>query len=627
HVVTTFGAMALFCLVLARVVGLVRVVEEGRERLRHQAMHDGLTGLANRTYFAQRVEEELARAGGDSQVAVLFVDLDDFKTVNDSLGHAAGDALLTVVAERLRTCVRRGDVVARLGGDEFAVLLGDVRATGEVVHVAERILGVLGAPVPIGDREVLVAASVGVALSSTSDQAPVAGDTEGLLRGADVAMYLAKSKGKGRYEFFEQQMYDEMVDRLELKADLGMALERDELEIFYQPIVDLGGGIASVEALLRWHHPQRGTVPPVQFIPLAEETGLIVPIGRWVLNQACAQAQRWQQDRHGESPLGLSVNLSVRQLHDDKLVDDVADALSASGLAPQLLTVEITESVLMSDGEATLARLDRIKRLGVQIAIDDFGTGYSSLSYLQRFPVDVIKIDRSFVSALGVADETRSSALIRSVVDLSQALQLVTVAEGIEDDCQLAALEALNCRRGQGYYFSRPVDAATATTLLRTSPGTHTPTRSAAAGARQCADHVVEVYRGASALDQVAADLDELHAALLVPVNARRPWLATWVATHPAYEPWVVVVRRPGDTGIAGAALLAARPAGAGLVVVNLGYGTSNLTVLPARSGSADALRGCRRRAAHVAEPAMVAAPRASARRGSGGVRRRRTAR
>jgi EAL domain-containing protein (putative c-di-GMP-specific phosphodiesterase class I) len=417
-------------------------------------------------------------------------------------------------------------------------------------------------------------------------------DVEGLLRGADVAMYFAKSKGKGRYEFFEQRMNAEMAGQLELSADLQTALERSELFLEYQPIVDLSGGITGVEALLRWRHRQRGLLMPDRFIPLAEETGLIVPIGRWVIREACRQATRWNGMKRGAEPLGISVNLSARQLHDPRLVDDVAQALADTGLEPGLLTLEMTESVLMADDELGRERLERLTRLGVNIAIDDFGMGYSSLSYLQRFPVNVIKIDRSLVRGLSEAGETQSPAIIRSVVDLSSALSLVTVAEGIEDVDQLAALEALGCQRGQGYYFSRPVDAGTLEDLLRRGDsGLGNASRSRAlprtAGATT---YIVEVHREPAALDRVGADLDDLHATLKVPVNARRAWLATWANTHEAFEPWVVVVRRRGSRGIEGAALLAARAEESGLAVVGMGHARSGVTALPARPGAEQAL-------------------------------------
>ncbi len=592
QVVTTGAAMALFLLVLARVAGLVRSVEDSQEQLRYEASHDALTGLANRVLFANSVERAMAlQPDSSSLIAVLFIDLDDFKTVNDSQGHAAGDALLKIVAERLASCLRPTDLAARLGGDEFAVLLRNVSATQDAAEIAERIVTALSHPAMIGDREVLVGASVGIGVQPRQGEGLAQPDVEDLLRGADVAMYLAKSKGKGRYEFFQQAMYDEMVERLELKADLQKALELDELHLVYQPIVDLSGGVTSVEALLRWQHPRLGLVVPDRLIPLAEETGLIVPIGRWVLQRACAHAASWNLDRADEPAVGVSVNLSVRQLHDARLVDHVAAVLSVTSLAPHLLTLEITESVLMMDGEIGRSQLEALKTLGVKVAIDDFGTGYSSLSYLQRFPVDIIKIDRSFIMGLSEPGETRSSALIRSVVDLASALSLTTIAEGIEDDLQLAALEALNCQAGQGYYFSRPVDEDTIAGLLHTADPERTQRAHARTAARTAgAVYVVEAHRGPAALDRVGADLDELHAALSVPINARRAWLDTWARTHETYEPWVIVVRRRGRSGIDGAALLAAMADDAGLVVVGMGHGCSGVTALPARVGAEQAL-------------------------------------
>jgi EAL domain-containing protein (putative c-di-GMP-specific phosphodiesterase class I) len=349
--------------------------------------------------------------------------------------------------------------------------------------------------------------------------------------------------------------------------------------------------VTSVEALLRWQHPRLGLVVPDRFISLAEETGLIVPIGRWVLQRACSQAASWNLERADEPAVGVSVNLSVRQLHDPRLVDFIAAVLRATSLASHLLTLEITESVLMMDGEIGRSRLEALKKLGVKIAIDDFGTGYSSLSYLQRFPVDVIKIDRSFIMGLSEPGETRSSALIRSVVDLASALSLTTVAEGIEDDLQLAALEALNCQAGQGYYFSRPVDADTIASLLHTADPERTELAHARTAARTTGGvYVVEAHRGRAALDRVGADLDELHAELSVPINARRAWLDTWAMTHDTHEPWVIVVRRRGRSGIDGAALLAATTDESGLVVVGMGHGCSGVTALPARAGAEQAL-------------------------------------
>jgi diguanylate cyclase len=581
EVVTTVGAMLLFLLVLGRVMGLVRTIEEGQRRLHHEAMHDGLTGLANRALFGDRLEHTLAqRHDDDHLVSVMFVDLDDFKTVNDTLGHQAGDELLNAVAHRLESCVRAGDTAARLGGDEFAILLPRVANTEEARHVAERILTALREPLHVSDRELLVAASVGIALQAAS-QATV----EELQRGADVAMYLAKSKGKGRYEFFEQSMYDEVIDRLELKADLQTALERDQLELFYQPIVAFDGDIRSVEALLRWHHPTRGTVPPSTFVPLAEETGLIVPIGRWVLRQACAQVRQWQRDGD-EVMLGVSVNLSVRQLHDPRLIDDVADALRESGLPPQALTLEITESVLMQDVELAVSRLARLKQLNVRVAVDDFGTGYSSLSYLQRFPVDTIKIDRSFIQEMSA--EGNSSALVRSVIELAANMSMATVAEGIEDAQQLRLLQEMQCDQVQGFFLSKPVPAASMETIL-TYPALRSGFATRMSSAGQGAMYA-SVVRGAEALDQVGTALDDLHLDLASPITVRRPWLRAWTRAHTSYAPWIVTVQRSGSTQLEAAALLAARTVDGVLTVVAQGHGGGGRTQLPARPGSADTL-------------------------------------
>ncbi|MDX6664366.1 MAG: hypothetical protein QOG68_572, partial [Solirubrobacteraceae bacterium] len=348
----------------------------------HQALHDALTGLPNRALFLDRLEHALARAvRGGNEVAVLFLDLDRFKTVNDSLGHAAGDELLCIVARRIATCMRAADTAARLGGDEFAVLLEDLVSTTEAVRVAERIIESLKEPIEIAGREVYVGASIGIATGNHG--AP------DLLRHADVAMYRAKALGKGRYAMFEEGMQAEVVERLDLEADLQRAIDRDELEVFYQPIITLASGeLAGHEALVRWRHPTRGLMSPVAFIPMAEETGLIGPIGRFVLREACLQAAAWQVI--GGTHLSMNVNLSGRQLEDPALIEEVTAVLRETGLPADRLVLEITETVLMHDTEATIERLRALRALGVRLAVDDFGTGYSSLRYLNRFPLDVL---------------------------------------------------------------------------------------------------------------------------------------------------------------------------------------------------------------------------------------------
>jgi diguanylate cyclase (GGDEF)-like protein/PAS domain S-box-containing protein len=384
--------------------------KELEAQLVHQAFHDGLTGLANRTLFTERVEHALARTGhGD--LAVLFIDLDDFKHVNDSLGHAAGDQLLVAAARRLQGCLRPTDTAARLGGDEFAVLLERVTDAESAAAVAGRVLDTLHQPFGLNGRTIPIKASLGVATGR-----PGADEAEELLRNADVAMYAAKAGGKDRYELFRPDMHEDMLQRLELEAELRHVADRDQLVLHYQPIVELvSGRITRLEALVRWDHPTKGLLTPPAFIPLAEEQGLIGPIGDWVLLQACLQARRWQDQFPDAPPLSVHVNLSGRQLEEPRLVDEVVHALETSRLSPRQLTLEITESVLVSDVEAMSARLRELKGLGVYLAIDDFGTGYSSLSYLRRFPIDMLKIDKAFVDGIGrgredTARPTRSSS-------------------------------------------------------------------------------------------------------------------------------------------------------------------------------------------------------------------------
>jgi diguanylate cyclase (GGDEF)-like protein len=428
-------------------------------RLNEEGFRDPLTGLANRALFYDRVEHALARSQRHQQpIVVLFLDLDEFKTINDSLGHGAGDQLLVAVAERLRTCLRDADTAARLGGDEFAILLEEIEEAGPAL-VAQRVLDTLQAPFVLSGREVFVNASIGIAVGSVQQ------DANELLRDADAAMYVAKTNGKGRFETFAPAMHDAVMERLTLQVELQRAVEQQEFIIQYQPIVDLDSGrITGVEALVRWQHPVRGQMPPARFIPLAEQTGLIVPIGRWVLQQACQQARRWHTQHPTTPPLGVSVNLSARQLQQPGLVSDVAAALASSGLDPASLTLEITESVLVHDTEATITVLSNLKTLGVRLAIDDFGTGYSSLSYLQRFPVDILKIDKSFID--GVANGAEASTVARAITKLGHSLGLETVAEGIEEPEQQAAISAMGCHQGQGYHFARPLDADAITQLL-----------------------------------------------------------------------------------------------------------------------------------------------------------------
>ena len=436
--------------------------KELEEQLTHQALHDPLTGLANRALYRDRLEHALLRDHSRRPaLAVLFIDIDDFKSVNDSLGHTAGDELLVAVTHRIQAALRSGATFARLGGDEFAVLIDNPVDDHEVETVADRILSVLLEPFHVENRALVVNVSIGIATTATAT------DTESLLRNADMAMYSAKASGKGRYQRFERRMHETAIARLELEADLRLAVERDELVLNYQPVVDLGtGAVRGVEALLRWHHPKLGLVSPLKFITLAEETGLILPIGRWVIGQACAQAAAWRAAL-GEQAPRVNVNVSGRQFKHPRFVDEVASIIFSSGAESRLIVLELTESLMMEDTEDTLLRLHELKELGVQVAMDDFGTGYSSLAYLQRFPVDVLKIDQSFVSGpRGLGESDEALALVRAIVALSETLGIRTVAEGVETAAQRDRLRSVGCRMGQGYLFSRPVPAQEIHALL-----------------------------------------------------------------------------------------------------------------------------------------------------------------
>jgi diguanylate cyclase (GGDEF)-like protein/PAS domain S-box-containing protein len=437
------------------------------EQLQHQAFHDSITGLANRALFKDRVEHALERQGrGREPVTVLFMDLDDFKTINDSLGHAAGDRLLGEVGDRVKTTLRQADTAARLGGDEFAILLEDGGDGVKAAEVASRILASLEGPFYLDGKEMFIRASIGIA-SADHTQASGPEGAEELLRNADVAMYMAKEAGKGRYQIFEPAMHDTALKRLELKADLQRAVDNGEFIVHYQPVIELEtGDIDGLEALVRWQHPARGLVGPLDFIPLAEETGLIVQIGKWVLQEACEQGRALQDRYPKEPPLYMSVNLSARQLQRPEIVDDVAVSLMESGLDPGSLVLEITESVMMQDMDLSIQRLAELKQLGVRLAVDDFGTGYSSLNYIRRFPVDILKVDKSFVD--GVNEGGEESALTAAIIELAGILKLRPVAEGIERADQLEKLRALNCDLGQGFYFAKPLPLQGIDDLLTT---------------------------------------------------------------------------------------------------------------------------------------------------------------
>ena len=450
-------------------------------QLEHQAFNDPVTNLANRALFRDRVLHAIERQERDGKpVAVLFMDIDDFKTINDSLGHAAGDGLLLQVGDRLKHVLRAADTAARLGGDEFAILLEDGGEGVQAADVADRIMQMLEIPFVLDGKDVFIRASVGIAVAES------AGDggedaAEALMRNADVAMYMAKEKGKGRYQIFEPEMHDTALRRLELKADLQRALEHDEFILHYQPVIELDSGkITGVEALIRWVHPDRGIVQPLDFIPLAEETGLIVPIGRWVLREACRYAVELQGEFSMEPAFHMAVNLSARQLARPEIVDEVRDILAETGLPAHTLILEITESMVMQDMELAIERLQQLKGLGVLLAIDDFGTGYSSLNYVRRFPVDILKVDKSFIDE--VADGGESSALTAAVIELAGILNLKPVAEGIERADQLERLMELNCDMGQGYFFARPLDPKALRTMLEERHEMHAEAEALAQG-------------------------------------------------------------------------------------------------------------------------------------------------
>ncbi|RFU20373.1 putative bifunctional diguanylate cyclase/phosphodiesterase [Geodermatophilus marinus] len=413
-----------------------------------QGLRDPLTGLANRTLLVETADRLLQRRSGP--VSVLFVDLDDFKDVNDSRGHAAGDQLLLTVADRLRSCVRAGDEVARLGGDEFAVVVDGGPDTA--VTIGERVLRAVAEPLPVGGRPLVIGLSIGVADSTTAADRR-AGT---LLHNADLAMYRAKGLGKNRLVRYTEGMAQAAEDRATLGADLAVATRAGQLEVYYQPTVELAAGrTTGYEALVRWRHPRRGLVPPAEFVPLAEESGHIVEIGRWVLDRAVRQAAAWSAG--SGQPLGIAVNLSPRQLTDDDIVRRVADVLADTGLPAGQLTLEVTEGVLVRDVDTVIDQLHALRALGVRIAIDDFGTGYSSLSYLRRLPADIVKIDRSFVQDLRPGGP--STTLVSSIIELARSLHLEVVAEGVETEVQRAVLDDLTCSHAQGYLFGRPQPA------------------------------------------------------------------------------------------------------------------------------------------------------------------------
>jgi diguanylate cyclase (GGDEF)-like protein len=451
------------------IIGVVAIIHDVTERkraeeqLQHSAFHDSLTGLPNRALFLDRLERLIKHTQRQPSYvfAVLFLDLDRFKVVNDSLGHAIGDDLLIAIGHRLEACLREGDSVARLGGDEFAILLDDVRDIDEATRVTDRILRELSAPFFLRGHEVFTTSSIGVALSASSYLR--SGD---LVRDADTAMYRAKTAGRGRYEVFDRSMHLEAVGQLKIETDLRHAADRGELLLHYQPIVSLeAGDINGFEALVRWQHPQHGLLQPADFIPLAEETGMIVDIGWWVLRAACTQVRQWRAAFPQHDQLSISVNLSSRQFAQPDLVEQIDRILAETGCPAAALKLEITESVVMHDAPQAAEMLRALKRRGIGLCIDDFGTGYSSLSYLKSFPIDTLKIDRSFMAQAG--DQGSSVDLIETIVGLSRILGLKAVAEGVETPAQLELVRRVGAHYAQGFHFAAPLPVAACAGLLR----------------------------------------------------------------------------------------------------------------------------------------------------------------
>ncbi|MFQ5655263.1 MAG: putative bifunctional diguanylate cyclase/phosphodiesterase, partial [Planctomycetota bacterium] len=444
------------------------------DKLRHDAVHDTVTGLPNRTLFMDRLEHaiQLVRQNSDTEFAVLFLDLDRFKVINDSLGRQAGDQLLRQVAGRLSSCLRATDAftlihdqtIARLGGDEFAILLENVPDMEAVTKIADRIQGKLTAPYTLDNTEVYTSASIGIAMGSAGYE-----NAADLLRDSDAAMHRAKSLGKDRHELFDQDLHREAVNRLQIENALRRALEAEELRLYYQPIILLEtGAIDGFEALVRWHHPQRGVVPPAEFIPIAEETGLIGALGEWILREACRQMKRWCDEIWTENPGYVSVNLSTKQFSRTNMARQIKEILAETGLDPRALALEVTESVIMLDPASAAETLSELRAMEIQISIDDFGTGYSSLSYLHEFPFDIVKIDRSFVGSLEPSGQQYE--IVQAICTLAHAMGMKVTAEGVESEEQLEILRGLHCEHAQGYLFSRAVPAAQAAELIATVP-------------------------------------------------------------------------------------------------------------------------------------------------------------
>src|SRR4051812_40787345 len=452
-----------FLQAIANVLAEAIVRQSAESRVRHQALHDPLTGLPNRSLLLDRLNHWATRAGRDrSTAAVLFVDLDNFKVINDALGHDQGDRLLCAVADRLVSELRPSDTIARVGGDEFVVFCEDVASEHEALAMVDRLVHALDAPFDLAGQAQHATASVGIALSDGST------DPEILIRNADAAMYRAKERGRARFELFDDEMRRRSITWLETESELRRALANEELRNVYQPIVSPTSGlIVGFEALVRWHHPERGVISPVDFIPVAEQSGLIVPLGRAVLERACAEAVGWNAARDGREPLRVAVNFSPRQLSHPRALETVTAVLEDTGLPAELLCVEITESALVDDAAATLGTLNRLKELGVTLALDDFGTGYSSLTYVRRFPIDTLKIDRSFID--GIVGSSEDEAIVTAVLSMGRALGVGVVAEGVETEEQAARLRKLGCTLAQGYLFSRPIDPVAVRALLASS--------------------------------------------------------------------------------------------------------------------------------------------------------------
>jgi diguanylate cyclase (GGDEF)-like protein/PAS domain S-box-containing protein len=467
-----------------------KVIED---RLQHNAFHDSLTGLPNRALLMDRLGQAVARTKRrpDCRFGVLFLDMDGFKFVNDSLGHQMGDQLLIAISRRLERCLRDGDTVARLGGDEFIILMHDVADSHDVLALADRVLECLQNAFSLDGHELVMTASIGIALSSTGIDS-----ADDVVRSADIAMYRAKSRGKSGYVVFDQAMHAEAVTRLQLNTDLRQATARGELKLFYQPIVALkSGSIRGFEALLRWYHPERGLVSPIDFVPLAEESKLILPIGMWVIRTAAEQLRTWQERFRTPVPLSMSVNMSCRQFSQPDLVYQIERAILDTGLDARCLKMEITESSIIEHVETASAVLSKLKGLGVKLALDDFGKGYSSLSYLHQFPFDTLKLDRSFISGSGPRCEHME--IVRTMITLADVLGLDVVAEGVETALQFAQLRDLGCQFGQGYFFSRPLTAEAAGALLEEPPDwLESITDSARAGTRHLAEHVQTAGQG-----------------------------------------------------------------------------------------------------------------------------------